>query len=212
MNINLKLTIPFKSSEESVIITADTLLEPFYITEREVLSVFLEEYSDRFTKGAREIIFYSSIKADEILKLKLQFLEAEELKTIRRQLTLCLSIIGFGNKFNSDFIKSMSRSKTLADFTVSTTVANDSGFLNNILKDAQACVADLTSLIEEINSGDSVARTFVKGQCNSVNYDSSRLWSHRNLPTKASVETHASLKKPFNGRYYKDGGNYVSKS
>ena len=211
MNINLKLSIPFKDTNETLTLVADTLLEPFYITEREVLSVFLEEYSDRFVKGAREIIFYSSIKADEILELKLQHFDIEELKTIRRQLTLCLAIIGFGNKFNSDFIKSMSRSKTLADFTVSTTVANDSGFLNNIIKDAQTCVNDLTSLIQEINSGDSVARLFVKGQLNIVNYDSNRLWSHRNLPS-FSTETHASLKKPFNGRYYKNGGNYVTKS
>lgn len=211
MNINLKLSIPFKDTDETLTLVANTLLEPFYITEREVLSVFLEEYSDRFVKGAREIIFYSSIKADEILELKLQHFDIEELKTIRRQLTLCLAIIGFGNKFNSDFIKSMSRSKTLADFTVSTTVANDSGFLNNIIKDAQTCVNDLTSLIQEINSGDSVARLFVKGQLNTVNYDSNRLWSHRNLPS-FSTETHASLKKPFNGRYYKNGGNYVTKS
>lgn len=211
MNINLKLSIPFKDTDETLTLVADTLLEPFYITEREVLSVFLEEYSDRFVKGAREIIFYSSIKANEILELKLQHFDIEELKTIRRQLTLCLAIIGFGNKFNSDFIKSMSRSKTLADFTVSTTVANDSGFLNNIIKDAQTCVNDLTSLIQEINSGDSVARLFVKGQLNTVNYDSNRLWAHRNLPS-FSTETHASLKKPFNGRYYKNGGNYVTKS
>ncbi len=210
MNINLKLSIPFKDTDETLTLVADTLLEPFYITEREVLSVFLEEYSDRFVKGAREIIFYSSIKANEILELKLQHFDIEELKTIRRQLTLCLAIIGFGNKFNSDFIKSMSRSKTLADFTVSTTVANDSGFLNNIIKDAQTCVNDLTSLIQEINSGDSVARLFVKGQLNTVNYDSNRLWAHRDLPS-FSTETHASLKKPFNGRYYKNGGNYVTK-
>ena len=211
MNINLKLSIPFKDTNETLTVVADTLLEPFYITEREVLSVFLEEYSDRFVKGVREIIFYSSIKANEILELKLQHFDIEELKTIRRQLTLCLAIIGFGNKFNSDFIKSMSRSKTLADFTVSTTVANDSGFLNNIIKDAQTCVNDLTSLIQEINSGDSVARLFVKGQSNTLNYDSSRLWAHRSL-TSFSTETHASLKKPFNGRYYKNGGNYVTKS
>lgn len=211
MNINLKLSIPFKDTDETLTLVANTLLEPFYITEREVLSVFLEEYSDRFVKGAREIIFYSSIKANEILELKLQHFDIEEIKTIRRQLTLCLAIIGFGNKFNSDFIKSMSRSKTLADFTVSTTVANDSGFLNNIIKDAQTCVNDLTSLIQEINSGDSVARLFVKGQLNTINYDSNRLWSHRNLPS-FSTETHASLKKPFNGRYYKNGGDYVTKS
>lgn len=211
MNINLKITIPFKNSEDKLTVLTDTMLTPFYVTEREILSVFLEDYSDRFVKGAREIIFYSSIKADEILELKLLHLDAEEVKTIKRQLTLCLSIIGFGNKFNSDFIKAMSRSKTLADFTVSTTVANDAGFLNNILKDAQTCVNDLTSLIQEINSGDSVVRTFVKGQLNKINYDSNRLWSHRNLPVK-SVEDHASLKKPFNGRYYKNGGNYVSKT
>ena len=38
MNINLKLSIPFKDTNETLTVVVDTLLEPFYITEREVLS------------------------------------------------------------------------------------------------------------------------------------------------------------------------------
>lgn len=211
MNINLQLNIPLKNSTDSVRVTVDSLLSPFYVTEREVLSVYLETYSDRFITGAREIIFYSSLKADDMLKLKFKTADYEDILLIKKQLTLCLAIIGFGNKFNSDFIKSMSRSKTLADFTVSTSVSNDTGFLTNIIKDAQACVDDLTSLLAEIDSGASLSRTFVKGQLNKHAYTSDRLWHHRHLSVK-STETHASLKKPFNGRYYKNGGDYATKS
>lgn len=210
MNISLQIDIPIIDSTEILKIKTDTLLSPFYVTEREVLSVFLETYSDRFLTGAREVIFYASIRADELLKLKLKFLDIEDINSIKRQLTLCLAISSFGNKFNSDFIKSMSKSKTLADFTVSSTVSNDSGFINNILKDAQSCIKDLLSLIEEINSSDTVARLFVKGQFNLNSFTSNRLWHHRNLDIKSN-ETHASLKKPYNGRYYKNGGNYAPK-
>ena len=210
MNINLQITIPFLDGTSELKFGVNTMLTPFYITERELLTIFLEDYSERFIESAREIIFYSSIRADELIKLNLKLVTQDELLTIKRQLTLCLATILFGNKHNSDFIKSMSRSKTLADFTVSTTVSNDSGFISNILKDAQACIDDLLSIIEEMNTAGSFVNIFVKGELSLHGFDSARLWHHRNLP-ELSVETHGSLKKEFNGRYYKNGGNYATK-
>lgn len=208
MNLNIQLTIPFKNSSEVIKIDTNTLLTPFYITERELLSVYLQEWSPRFEVSARELIFYASIRAEELLKLKLKYIPDEEMFSLKRQLTLCIATIAFGNKFNSDFIKSMSRSKTLADFTVSTTVSNDTSFLSNIIKDAQACVADIESIIQELNSGDSTTRIFVKGGLNYRNYDTSRLWLHRNIEEAVSRETHASRKEYVNGRLFKNGGNY----
>lgn len=210
MNINLQLTIPFLDQTEEVKVGVNTLLTPFYITERELLTIFLEEYPDRFVESAREVIFYSSIRANELIELNLKLITEDELLTIKRQLTLCLATIYFGNKHNSDFIKSMSRSKTLADFTVSTTVSNDSGFITNILKDAQSCIDDLLSIIDEMNTAGSFVNIFIKGELSLHGFDSSRLWHHRNLP-ELSTETHGSLKKEFNGRYYKNGGNYATK-
>ena len=210
MNINLQMSIPFKEGSEKVLIGVNTMLTPFYITERELLTIFLEDYTDKFIESAREVIFYSSIRADELIELNLKLITEDELLTIKRQLTLCLATILFGNKHNSDFIKSMSRSKTLADFTVSTTVSNDSGFVTNILKDAQACVDSLLSIIEEMNTAGSFVNIFVKGELSLHGFDSSRLWHHRYLP-EMSTETHGSLKKEFNGRYYKNGGNYATK-
>lgn len=210
MNINLQLTIPYKEGLDVLKIGADTMLAPFYITERELLTIFLTDYSPRLFESAREIIFYSSIKADDLIHLNLKMITDYEMLTIKRQLTLCLATMMFGNKHNSDFIKSMSRSKTLADFTVSTTVSNDSGFIGNILKDAQACVKDLLVIIDEMNTSGSFVDIFVKGDLNLYGFDSSRLWHHRNLPA-TSNETHASLKKEFNGKYYRNGGNYATK-
>lgn len=208
MNLNIQLTIPFKNSQETIKVETNTCLTPFFVTERELLNVYLQEWSPRFEVSARELIFYASIRAEETLKLKLKFIPEDELFSLKRQLTLCIATIAFGNKFNSDFIKSMSRSKTLADFTVSTTVSNDTGFLMNIIKDAQACVSDIESIIQELNSGDSTARLFVKGKLNFGNYDTSRLWLHRNIEEAYSRETHASKKEYVNGRLFKNGGNY----
>lgn len=210
MNIQLGIKIPYKDLEKDPIsIVVNTLLNPFYISETELLVVFFDEYSNRLVESAREVIFLCSLRADDIINLKLKLLTDKDILLIKRELTLCLAISMFGLRHNSDFIKSMSRSKTLADFTVSTTMANDSGFVNSIIKDAKKCVEDLLGMIEELN-GSGLVNIFVKGEFSNFGFDSSRLWHHRNLSIK-STETHGSLKKEFKGRFYKNGGNYAAK-
>ena len=205
MNININIKIPLKNGEGSLSISENLLLDPLYITENELLSVYLTKHTEEQFKAAREIAFYSSLKANEIVGNKIDTFTNKEKFSLMRQLTLCLATIAFGNKFNTDYIKSLSRSKSLAEFSVSTSSTNDPQFVLNIIKEAQQCVHDIKSALSM--SRDVLIRTFVKGANNLTNYDSNRLWHHFNLPNK-SKETYASEKKLYNGRYYKNGGNW----
>lgn len=213
MNIKLNLKIKYKDkSKEPLTIVSNTLLKPFYVTEEEILSVYLQEYKNDFVQKAREIIFYASVQSDEYFKIHLKAKLNDELYSLKRQLAYCLAIKAFGNKYNTDFVKSMSRTKTLADFTVSTTIGNDITFLSNIVSDADACIEDIKGIVAELNSSNCLINTFIIGgdSLTALAKDPSRLWWHRGLPY-SSVETHASLKTNFNGRYYKNGGNYATK-
>ena len=205
MNININIKIPLKSGEGVLEVTENLLLDPLYITENELLSVYLTKHTEEQFKAAREIAFYASLKADEIIGKKIDSFSNKEKFSFKRQLTLCLATVMFGNKFNTDYIKSLSRSKSLAEFSVSTSSTNDPQFVLNIIKEAQQCVADLKSALNM--SGDVLIRTFVKGANNEMNMTSNRLWHHFNLDIK-SKEIHASEKKFYNGRYYKNGGKF----
>lgn len=204
MNININIKI--KKKEDGYLeVSENMLLDPFYITERELLNVYLSEYPMRYISAAREIIFYNSLRADEIVGKSLDSLSDVEIFSIKRRLTLCLSIIGFGNKFNTDYTKSLSRSKTLAEFSVTTSKVNDPFFVINIIKNAEECVASVEDLINSASSG--LISLFVKGALNSANLDSHRLWHHFNLEDKSNIP-YASEKKFYNGKYYKNGGKF----
>lgn len=205
MNININIKIPLKTKEGVLKISENLLLDPLYVTENEILSVYLTKYTNEHFKAAREVAFYSSLKADEIIGKKIDSFSDKEKFSFKRQLALCLSIISFGNKFNTEYIKSLSRSKTLAEFSVSTSSTNDPQFVVGIIKEAQECVADLKTALSM--SGDVLIRTFVKGANNPMNNTVNRLWHHFNLDLK-STQTYASDKKFYNGKYYKNGGNW----
>ena len=205
MNININFKIPIINTSSYISFSENILLSPFYVTERELLSVYLTDYTDNQLKLAREVIFYNSVEVDNLFRNILENLTEQEQFALKRRLTLCMSIISFGNKFNVDYVKSLSRSKTLAEFSVSTSTTNDPYFVINIIKEAKECVETIKDIINR--SGEGLIRTFVKGMLNDKNLNSNRLWHHFNLPVQ-STETHASKMKQFNGRYYKNGGNF----
>lgn len=208
MNIQLDLKIPFINATGNLIVSADLLLSPFYVSEKELLSTYLTTYTNDQFLAAREIIFSSSITADELINNNLDKLPEKELALFRRNLTLCLAIVAFGNKFNADYIKSLSRSKSLAEFSVSTTTTNDPQFVVNIIKDAKQCVEDAKELIDAIAlNGEGLIKTFIKSELNPHSNEVNRLWHHYVLPIK-SREAYASEKTYFNGRFYKNGGNF----
>ena len=136
MNINIKIKIPLLAGESSLSFSENLLITPLYITERELLARYLTKYTEDQFDSAREIIFYNSLRADEMVGNKLDNLSTKEQFSFKRKLTLCLSVIEFGNKFNTDYIKSLSRSKSLAEFSVSTSSTNDPQFVLNFIKEA----------------------------------------------------------------------------
>lgn len=223
MNIQLTLNIPLIDSDQTVTVRANTLLKPMYATEQEVMNMFLPSFDRSYVEGTKELIFYASIKADELIRLYLKsdLSLLPEFKALRHQLTLCIAIKNFGNKFNDSFVKGYSRSKTLGDFSVSSSMQNDPDFLKGVLKDAQTCIDDIKNLFAEIDSSESLVRVFSKGKFNPLNFEPSRLWHHRYLPVKSFADN-APQQQYLNGRFYKNGfssrssytgqGGYVSNS
>lgn len=208
MNLRLSLKIPFTNSATILTVVADTCLNPFYVSEKELLSIFLDKYTEEQFSSAREIIFFNSITADDLIRDSLKNLSEKEIALFKRNLTLCLSTIAFGNKFNSDFIKSLSRSKSLAEFSVSTSATNDPQFVVNLIRNATQCVEDAKEALESYAAnGEGLIQSFVKGARNAKAVQVDRLWHHYNLLIQ-STETYASAKKQFNGRYYKNGGSF----
>lgn len=208
MNIQLFLKIKTKgNSSESFHFNFNTLLKPFYISEIEVLNIFFNEYNHTYFNSVRQLIFLNSIKADEMLgNVTTGILNPKDLLLLKKKLTTCLTIRDFGNKFNKDYVGSLTRSKSFAEFSVSTTTRNDPRFVANIVKDAEDCITNLSELIGLDNLlTPALGYTFVKGSCNPFNKERpSRLWHHGNLE-KLSSEVVAFDKRWFNGVKYKNG-------
>ena len=204
MNINIDFKIPIKDKNTQLKFKVDLLLTPFYVTESEVLSTYLDEWNNKQVESARNIIFKNSLEADRLVGRKFTHQPKEEVFMLKRQLVLCMSVRDFGNRFNSDYISSLSRTKTLAEFTVSTSSNNNPQFVINTIDEAKQCVDDIKEAISLLGAG--LISTFVKGSLNNQNNNGVyRLWHHFNLPA-ISQQTTASVKRPFNGRYYKNGG------
>ena len=159
MNINIDFNIPVKNSNKQLNFKVDLLLTPFYVTESELLSTYLDEWSYKQIQSARSIIFKNSLEADRLIGRRLTKIPKEELFMLKRQLVLCMSIRDFGNKFNSDYISSLSRTKTLAEFTVSTSSNNNPQFVINTINQAKDCVHDIKEAISLMGAG--LINTFV---------------------------------------------------
>lgn len=205
MNIRLNLTLVNKLTQQGYKARLDTLLSPFYISESEVLNVFFDEYPHKYFKTVRELIFINSMRADDMVG-GLDFLPAKEVLILKKKITTCLTLRDFGNKFNKDYMAGLTRTKTFADFSVSTTQRNDPRFVHSIVKNAEECIDHISKLVDIDNIlKPAVGYSFVKGGLNPYNKDKpARLWHHGNLEVLSS-EIVAFDKKWFNGTKYKNG-------
>lgn len=207
MNIQLFLKLKTKDNLRDFSFTFNTMLKPFYISEIEVLHIFFDEYNHKYFNSVRQLIFMNSIKADEMLgNVETGILNSKDLLLLKKKLTTCLTIRDFGNKFNRDYVGSLTRSKSFAEFSVSTTTRNDPRFVANIVSDAEECIANLSELVGLDNLlTPALGYTFIKGSMNLCNRERpSRLWHHGNLE-KLSREVTAFDKRWFNGVKYKNG-------
>lgn len=222
MNVRFLMKIPFtvktkkgdvlQEETKTATLSTDLLLDPYYVSESALLSMFVDESEyGKYGQKAREIAFNSSVRAWEWTKYKLMGYPEEFKKHYVRELALCLAMNGFAKHFYQGFQESLHRSKTYAEFTVTTTVKNSPLALRGILDQSQKCIDDIKEEIEEkedLLAG--LGRDNLKGACNTANPWTWRIWFNNNLPER-SKEIYASEKVWFNGNIYKDGKG-VSKS
>ena len=211
MNKKYLISIPLLKTgavDKKLTFSVNTLLTPFYISESALLSVFLEEKEyATYSPKAREVIFNASLKTDAFMYGKLQSFPQEHVLTLKRELALCLSMNSFGRHFMKNFSESVQRTKSCAEFTVSTSIKNNPNLLKSMVESSDQCLEEIK---EEIKSLDMVANglgsTNMKGINNLGNPFTWRVWAHNNLPYK-SQEIFASDKIWYNGNIYKDGNN-----
>ncbi len=208
MNINLKLTIPLINEEtmeeRNVTVIGDTLLFPFYCLESDVSLLFTDVTVDH--GAVRQIIFNNSIKVDNLSRkvTDLRLLSEDELNHLKRDFTVCLSTNDYAKKAFADNKKAISQSKTLGDFTVSTSATNDNLIISKIISDSDECIAALTKLLKDIEDSNVLPSTFVKGRYNSQNIQANdRLWWLKDLGGMRIKDGYASEKYWFNGNQYK---------
>lgn len=187
------------------------LLNPFYISESSLISIFVgEEDFEQYYPRAREIIFNASLRASEFTYNKLVGFSEEHKLLLRRELALCFSINSFSKHFYKGFELSNHRSKSFADFSVTTTIKNSPSILEDMIKSSNSCVIEAKKAIDDLSHlGSSLGLSNLKGSYNLSNAFSYRLWFHNNLPTKSNA-IFASDKMWTQGNLYKDGVRYVS--
>lgn len=211
MNKKYLISIPLlktEATDKKLTFSVNTLLTPFYISESALLSVFLDEQEyATYSPKAREIIFNASLKTDAFMYGKLQSFPQEHVLTLKRELALCLSMNSFGKHFMKNFSESVQRTKTYAEFTVSTSIKNNPNLLKSMVESSDQCLEEIK---EEIKSLDMITNGLglsnMKGINNVGNPFTWRVWAHNNLPYK-SQEIFASGKIWYNGNIYKDGAN-----
>lgn len=218
-NLKLKLLITNGSEQKTVKTSVDLLLNPLYATESDVISV-LSTVSDNIP-NIRKSLFNSSLTVMRLTSKieKLNILSDTELFHLRHDFTVCLAINECAKTLNKDLINAQSRSKTLGDFVVSTSIKGDTTSLRAILDDSLNCINEFKALISQTENERVLPATFVKGRNNISSKYSERLWWNGNN-SPAIVDAFASTKYQYNGNLYKAGSfnikrrdsNYVSDS
>lgn len=213
MNINIQISlinlqdsagdplIPIGEFEDNI------FLNPFYATEFDIMTPFGEEVGD-YRTTIRGIIFDSSLKAsmlftpDRVLALGLS---SEEAFMLKRQFVICTSIYKFADVFFKDYLKSINKSKFLADFKVSLSVEKDPSLVNKILEDAKECADEIKAMMQ-IGFNFEI---FSKGSANIKNLQRPyREWWPSNGNNTPTVSLAATKATDFI-RIYKIGSNSV---
>lgn len=203
-NLKLKFNITNGSTTKVVKVTSDLLLNPMYATEEDILTVFGESSKDKGNQ-ARKSIFNASLTVLRLTRKieKLKILSDIDLFHFRRDFAICLATNDMAKILNKELSDSISRSKTLGDFTVSTSHKSDNVVLKNILSDTSNCVLEFKLLIEDTEMERVLPSTFVKSISNITSRTSDKIWWNSNLPPIR--DAFASEKYIYNGNTYKAG-------
>lgn len=214
MNKKYVITLPLKGRDKPLSLTVHTMLTPLYITEAELLTLFEKEGDTKSLHKAREIAFASGLRAEEYLRLKFRSMNIwpEHLQLLTIELAKCFAINAMANYFYRDFSESLTRSKTLGEFSVSTTTRHSPQAIKHLLDESKACIDEAKQAAEDYRhmAGLGLGLSVVKGLDNIKNKYSWRTWFHNNLPAR-SEDIYASEKRGYNENMYK-GGLDVSKA
>lgn len=208
MNINLKLKLPLVSStnpvdKKIILVSAQLLLNPIYALEEDVITPFTTLKEEQLP-WVRKLLFDSSITVYRETKVieKLGLMSKGELFSLRRDYVICMVTNQMAKQLYKDALNTISRSKSLGDFSVSTSTKADSTAISKIISDSNTCIDDMKKLIEDIEASSLLPATFVKGRSNVSTRKSARLWWHSDLPFDL-VDAYASKRYWFNGNGYK---------
>jgi len=157
------------------VIKYDILLSPFYCTERDILTIGMEEPSADSIEYVRELIFNSSIIANDTFNTVVlggMGLQKEEEFRLKRQYVICLVSYQFYKDFYKDYMRSIKKSKFLGDVKVSLDIERDPTFIMQISNDAKECYESIAGMVG-LGAG---IGSFVKGGYNYCNNTSDRQW------------------------------------
>jgi len=209
MNINLKLTLPIineQGEEKDIKLDSNIFLTPYYATEEDIIPTF-PMFEEEDLPILRKVIFNASLTVNRITSKveEWKLLTNKELFALRRDYVICLSTNEFAKRLNSENIKAKSQSKTLGDFTVSTSQTNDNTVLNKIFSDSSKCVRELEKLLNDAEQDRIIPVDFVKGRYNLANIQANdRLWWLKDLGGGSRViDGYASNKFWYKGNQYK---------
>lgn len=205
MNIQLNLKIPLINSN-SINITGEFLLYPFYCIESDVLNPF-EEFDKNQNKFVRQIIHNNSIKVLEKTRIieQLGILTEEQLNRFRRDFTICLSTLEVTTKLKLDYIGTITRMKKLGDFEVQTSKKTEGDVLNKLLDTTEDCVKEAELFIKQIESERVLPVSFAKGSTNPDNtLILGRIWWLSEFNPKIR-DAFANNKIPYGNNRYKAG-------
>ena len=145
MNVNLKLKLPVINNttqeQRSLLVEAALLLNPLYALEEDILGPF-DTVKEEDLPWIRKVLFNASLTVYRLTKRleELKFIKPDDLILLRRDFTICLATNEIAKQMNKNNIASMSRAKTLGDFSVSTTNKGDPTFLLKIAADTDLCI------------------------------------------------------------------------
>lgn len=210
MNIDFKLKLPLVNKEDAsitttLLISTQLLLSPLYALESDVISPFTNIEDDQFP-WIRKLLFNSSLTVYRLTKSleNISVISKEDLFLLRRDFVICMVTNDIAKQMNKDLAASISRSKSLGDFSVSVSNKGDNTVLLQIIRDSSACIEEMKQTINDIEQSTILPKSFVKGRYNPRSSQSNRLWWHTELPTTL-VDGYASKKYFINDRGYKAG-------
>lgn len=209
MNIDFKLKLPLineETSETSFLnVSAQLMLKPLYALESDVISPF-ETLDEKSFPWIRKLLFNASLTVYRLTKFleNTNIISKDDLFLLRRDFVICIVTNEMSKQLNKDLAASLSRSKTLGDFSVSTSKKGDSSVLLQLIRDSSDCIAEMKQTIEDLQQSSILPATFVKGQYNPRTKLIGRLWWHTELPVDIK-DGFASKKYHYNGDSYKAG-------